>query len=232
MRKHPIIINPSLLAADFLDLEKSVREAASSGVEMLHADVMDGVYVPNISFGFDIIGKIVSVSSVPVDVHMMTTAPWKYLDSLKNAGAYSVTIHSDVGDVCTRRDTLAKIRALGMRAAVALKPAYPAENVADVIDLCDMILVMTVEPGFGGQKFMEDMIPKIRGVKRLAERSGIDISVQVDGGIKADNIGLCAEAGADNFVVGTAFFGAEDKKERYAELRAAAEKGTSREARD
>ena len=232
MRKHPIIINPSLLAADFLDLEKSVREAVSSGVEMLHADVMDGVYVPNISFGFDIIGKIVSVSSVPVDVHMMTAAPWNYLDALKNAGAYSVTIHSDVGDVCTRRDTLARIRALGMKSAVALKPAYPAENVADVIDLCDMVLVMTVEPGFGGQKFMEDMIPKIREVRRVAERACVDISVQVDGGVNADNIGLCAEAGADNFVVGTAFFGAEDKEERYGKLRAAAEKGASREARD
>ena len=232
MRKHPIIINPSLLSADFLHLKKDVKAAVESGVEMLHADVMDGVYVPNISFGFDIIGKMVSVSSVPVDVHMMTVAPWKYLDALKNAGAYSVTIHSDVGDVCARRDALARIRALGMKAAVALKPAYPAEDVADVIDLCDMILVMTVEPGFGGQKFMENMIPKIRDVKRIARRAGVDVSVQVDGGIKADNIGLCAAAGADNFVVGTAFFGADDKKERYGELRAAAEKGASREARD
>ncbi|MBQ6263268.1 MAG: ribulose-phosphate 3-epimerase [Clostridia bacterium] len=232
MRNHPIIINPSLLSADFLDLEKSVRDAASSGARMLHADVMDGVYVPNISFGFDIIEKIVSVSSVPVDVHMMTVAPWKYLDELKNAGAYSVTIHSDVGDVCTRRDALARIRSLGMRAAVALKPAHPAGDVADVIDLCDMILVMTVEPGFGGQKFMEDMIPKIRDVKRIAAQAGVDVSVQVDGGINADNIGLCAAAGADNFVVGTAFFSAADKKERYGKLRAAAEKGASREARD
>lgn len=232
MKNHPLIINPSLLSCDFLNLEKSVKEAADSGAEMLHADVMDGVYVPNISFGFDIIGKIVSVCPVPVDVHMMTVAPWKYLDELKAAGAYSVTIHSDVGDVCARRDALSRIRTLGMRAAVALKPAFPAEAVADVIDLCDTVLVMTVEPGFGGQKFKEDMIPKMREVRRVAERAGVDISVQVDGGVNVNNIGLCAAAGVDNFVVGTAFFSAEDKKERYESLRAAAEKGASREARD
>lgn len=232
MKKKPFIINPSVLSADFLNLEKSVREAVASGVEMLHADVMDGVYVPNISFGFDIIKKIVSVSSVPVDVHMMTTCPGKYVDTLKEAGAYSVTIHSDTGDVCSRRDTLARIRALGMRSAVALKPAFPAESIADVIDLCDMVLVMTVEPGFGGQKFKAEMLPKIRDLRRLAERAGVDVSIQVDGGINEDSISLCAEAGADNFVVGTAFFGAEDKSEKYAALRAAAEIGASRETRD
>ena len=211
MRKHPIIINPSLLAADFLDLEKSVREAVSSGVEMLHADVMDGVYVPNISFGFDIIGKIVSVSSVPVDVHMMTAAPWNYLYALKNAGAYSVTIHSDVGDVCTRRDTLARIRALGMKSAVALKPAYPAENVADVIDLCDMVLVMTVEPGFGGQKFMDNSLPKISYYRDKREELGLSYLIEVDGGISSANAHLVREAGVDVIVAGSAVFKAADR---------------------
>ncbi|MBR7033253.1 MAG: ribulose-phosphate 3-epimerase [Clostridia bacterium] len=231
MKKHPLIINPSLLSADFLHLEKDLKETVGAGVEMLHADVMDGVYVPNISFGFDIIGKIASICSVPVDVHMMTVAPWDYLDVLKEKGAYSVTIHSDVGDVCRRRDTLARIRTLGMRAAVALKPAFPAEAVSDVIDLCDMVLVMTVEPGFGGQKFKGDMLPKIRDVKRIAERAGTTVSVQVDGGVNVENIGLCSETGADNFVVGTAFFGAENKKERYEDLREAAVCGASRSAR-
>ena len=232
MNNLPIVINPSLLACDFLRLEKSVAEAVASGVPMLHADVMDGVYVPNISFGFDIIEKIVRVAGIPVDVHMMTVCPDKYIDRLKEAGAFSVTIHSDVGDVCSRRSTLAHIRSLGMRAAVALKPAYGADDIRDVIDLCDMILVMTVEPGFGGQKFMADMIPKIEAVRQIANRAPHRVSVQVDGGINEDNIGLCAAAGADNFVVGTAFFKSEDKRIKYEALRAAAQRGAAREARD
>lgn len=232
MKNLPVVINPSLLACDFLKLEESVREAVDSGVPMLHADVMDGVYVPNISFGFDIIGKIAKVAGIPVDVHMMTVCPEKYVDRLKSAGAYSVTVHSDAGDVCTRRNALAHIRSLGMRAAVALKPAYPASDISDVIDLCDMVLVMTVEPGFGGQKFMADMLPKIKEVRRIADAVSDKISVQVDGGINAENISLCAAAGADNFVVGTSFFKAADKKATYETLRTAAESGAVREARD
>ncbi|MBQ7474337.1 MAG: ribulose-phosphate 3-epimerase [Clostridia bacterium] len=232
MRNHPIIINPSLLACDFLRLEKSVKEAVAAGVPMLHADVMDGVYVPNISFGFDIIKKTVGVAGVPVDVHMMTVAPWEYIDRLSDAGAYSVTIHSDVGDVCSRRGALAHIRNLGMRSAVALKPGYPASDIRDVIDLCDMVLVMTVEPGFGGQKFMDGMLPKVEEVRRIADSVDPKISVQVDGGINEDNISLAASAGADNFVVGTSFFGAENKKDKYGKLLGAAENGASREARD
>ena len=190
---------------------------------MLHADVMDGVYVPNISFGFDIIEKICSVVTVPVDVHMMTVVPEKYLERLRDAGAYSVTVHSDIGDADKVAGILKDVRALGMKAAVALKPAFGAECVRDLIPLCDMVLVMTVEPGFGGQRFMERMLPKIAAVRQMADRDNPAVSVQVDGGVNVSNIGSCAVAGADNFVVGTSFFRSGDLPRAAASLKAAAE---------
>ena len=214
------IISPSLLAANFADLKSEINMINRSEADWLHCDVMDGVYVQNISFGFDIIGKIHTITDLPLDVHMMTAVPEKYLEVLAKAGAYSVTIHSDVMEKEKLMDTLEKIHELGMKTGVALKPKCPADDLTPYLALCDMALVMTVEPGFGGQKFMADMLPKIRAIRAMAKP---EMMIQVDGGIGVGNIGLCAEAGADCFVVGTSSFRAPDMRAALTEMKATAE---------
>ena len=217
-----IKMSPSLLACDFLHLEDEVRKAEKAGADMLHCDVMDGVYVPNISFGFDIISKIDSITELPLDVHMMTVCPEKYLEVLKEAGASYVTVHSDYSDPETVRNTVLKIRELGMKAGVSLKPKRAAEDVFGLAEIADMILVMTVEPGFGGQKFMADMMPKVRKIREFVDSHGLDCDIQVDGGIGTSTISQAAEAGANVFVVGTGAFRAEDMQAALRDLKKAA----------
>ncbi|MBQ3178962.1 MAG: ribulose-phosphate 3-epimerase [Clostridia bacterium] len=221
--KLQMLTAPSLLACDFLHLEDEVIRAEKSGSDWLHLDVMDGVYVPNLSFGFDIISKLRTVSNLYFDVHMMTVCPEKYLEVLKKAGASSVNIHSDVLSKEKTIETLKAIKALGMDAAVALKPKVAAEEIADFIPYCDMVLVMTVEPGFGGQKFMADMMPKVKAIREMANAVKPELNIQVDGGVSAANIAQCAEAGANVFVVGTSSFRAPDMQAALAEMKAIAE---------
>ena len=221
--KLQMLTAPSLLACDFLHLEDEVIRAEKSGSDWLHLDVMDGVYVPNLSFGFDIISKLRTVSNLYFDVHMMTVCPEKYLEVLKKAGASSVNIHSDVLTKEKTIETLKAIKALGMDAAVALKPKVAAEEIADFIPYCDMVLVMTVEPGFGGQKFMADMMPKVKAIREMANAVKPDLNIQVDGGVSASNIAQCAEAGANVFVVGTSSFRAPDMQAALAEMKGIAE---------
>lgn len=221
--KLQMLTAPSLLACDFLHLEDEVIRAEKSGSDWFHLDVMDGVYVPNLSFGFDIISKLRTVSNLYFDVHMMTVCPEKYLEVLKKAGASSVNIHSDVLSKEKTIETLKAIKALGMDAAVALKPKVAAEEIADFISYCDMVLVMTVEPGFGGQKFMSDMMPKVKAIREMANAVKPELNIQVDGGVSAANIAQCAEAGANVFVVGTSSFRAPDMQAALAEMKTIAE---------
>ena len=205
-----MIISPSMLAADFLHLEDDIKRTEKAGADMIHCDIMDGVFVPNISFGFSVVKEVGTVTNLPLDVHMMTSCPEKYLDVLKDAGADYVTVHSDYADEATVLGTLAGIKARGMKAGVSLKPKCPWTDVLPYSDYLDLILVMTVEPGFGGQKFMADMMPKVAALRAYIDENRPDCLLEVDGGIGENTVAVAAGAGADAFVAGTAFYKAEN----------------------
>ena len=213
-------IAPSILACDMQKLGEEMRRAERAGADVLHADVMDGVYVPNISFGFDFIKAVDKAVGIPIDVHMMTVCPQKYIRELKDAGADNVTVHHDTASRDEIIKTVWAIKNEGMKASVALRPKFPAEDIEPFLPYIDMALVMTVEPGFGGQKFMSDMLPKIAKIRSMAPR----LDIQVDGGINEETAALCAKAGANVFVVGTASFRAPDMKSAITKIRRAAEK--------
>lgn len=212
-----IMIAPSVLAANMLDIGRDVLRAEAAGADMLHLDVMDGVYVPNISFGFDVIKSIRSAVSIPLDVHMMTVRPDKYIDRLAEIGADSITVHE--GTCENTRSALEAIKHAGMRCALALKPGESADLIVPYADILDMVLVMTVEPGFGGQKFMADMMPKIDRVCELLREANSSADVQVDGGINAENAKICLAHGANVLVAGTYLFAAEDMQANLSALR-------------
>ena len=203
-----LIISPSLLAADFTKLAEEVKKAEQAGASYLHLDVMDGVFVPNISFGIPVIESLRKISDLTFDVHLMIVDPIRYIDAFANAGADLITFHYESCD-----DPLAVIRAIkakGLRAAISIKPATPAELLFPLLEELDMVLVMTVEPGFGGQKLIPETITKVRQLRTEANRRGLNLDIQVDGGINADNLPLLTEAGANVIVAGSAIFRAAD----------------------
>lgn len=216
-----ILTAPSLFASNLLEIGSEVKRAQDSGADVLHFDIMDGVYVPNISIGFDILKAVRSCTDLPIDAHMMTVCPEKYIERLAEYGADIVTIHNDIADQEKLRIMLTDIRSYGMMSAIALKPGISAEAVLPFLDLTDMVLVMTVEPGFSGQAFM-DMTDKIREIKKYIGKEPITIAV--DGGITPETAAKCAAAGANMFVVGSAAFGAPSMRAVLEDIRTAAQK--------
>lgn len=210
-------IAPSILAADFANLGRDIRRVESA--DYLHVDVMDGLFVPNISLGLPVVESIRPVTDLPLDVHLMIDRPVRYAERFCRAGADIVTVHVEAD---TRENTckaLEIIHSQGKRAGVVLKPKTPAEEALPFLDQCQMVLVMTVEPGFGGQKFMEDMMPKLRQLREWIDQRGLDCELEVDGGIDPSTCRIAMENGATVLVAGSAVYKAEDIPARIRELR-------------
>mgnify|MGYP001792424453 CR=1 FL=1 len=208
-------ISPSILACDFANLESELTRIANA--DWAHVDVMDAHFVPNLTLGLPVVEALARVSPIPLDCHLMIDDPDRWAPMYAEAGASSVTFHIEAAH--DPRSLARNLRALGVRAGMALKPGTAFAPYADLLPELDMVLVMTVEPGFGGQSFMADQMPKVREVRQAVSRFGGEIWVQVDGGVSAETIEECAEAGADVFVAGSAVFGAEGAAEAVDRLR-------------
>ena len=215
-------INPSILSADFANLERDLATIAAA--DAAHVDVMDNHFVPNLTLGLPVVQSLLAVTSLPIDVHLMIEDPDRWAPAYAEAGAASVTFHAEAAAAPVR--LAREIRKQGARAALALRPATPIEPFLDLLPEFDMVLVMTVEPGFGGQSFIDGTLGKIRRVRDAISATNLEISLQVDGGISRETIDRAAEAGADVFVAGSAVFGADDIPGEIATLREMAARHT------
>lgn len=198
------ILAPSILAADFWRLGEQIKEAENAGARYLHIDVMDGLFVPSISYGMPVIASLRKCTDLFFDVHLMIEKPERYVREFAESGADLINFHIEASkDV---EGTIKKIRALNKKAGITIKPSTPADAVEPYLELADMVLVMTVEPGFGGQKLMLHCLDKVREIRAMAERKGLALDIEVDGGIRADNVGLALKSGANVIVTGSAVF--------------------------
>ena len=205
------IVSPSVLAADFAKLGDELKKIEKAGATYAHLDVMDGIFVPNISFGAPMISSIRKASDLIFDVHLMITEPQRYIDDFIKAGADIITIHYESCE--NPREVIKYIKSKEVKAGLSIKPATPAEAVYDMLRNLDMLLVMTVEPGFGGQKMMPEQLDKVRKIRKYANDNRIKIDIEVDGGLTADNVGMATAAGANVIVAGSAVYNAKSPKE-------------------
>ena len=204
-------IAPSILSADFANLERDIRNIAENGGDWVHVDVMDGHFVPNITIGIPVVKALRPVTNLPLDVHLMIDRPIRYVEDFVKAGADYVTIHIEADQPQNTLEALDKIHALGCKAGIVLKPKTPVEAAIPYLEKCDLILIMTVEPGFGGQRFMADMMPKLQQLREWLNDINPDCLLEVDGGVDANTHTVCKESGADVLVAGSAYFKAEDR---------------------
>ena len=204
-------LSPSILSADFANLERDIHNIEQNGADWVHVDVMDGIFVPNISIVIPVVKAIRPVTNLPLDVHLMIDRPIRYVEEFVKAGADYVTIHVEADQPQNTLEALDKIHALGCKAGIVLKPRTPAEAAIPYLEKCDMVLLMTVEPGFGGQKFMADMMPKVKQLREMLNKVNPQCLLEVDGGVDAETCGICKKSGANVLVAGSAYFKAPDR---------------------
>jgi ribulose-phosphate 3-epimerase len=220
--KNMIKIAPSILAADFSKLAEEVREVEAAGAELIHIDVMDGHFVPNITMGAIVVEALRPVTKLPLDVHLMIENPNAYIEQFAKAGADYITVHVEACPHLHR--TLQLIRSMGVKSGVVLNPHTPIETILHVLDEIDLVLFMTVNPGFGGQKFIHSVIPKVKQLADIIRENNLPIEIEIDGGINEETIIPCVEAGATIFVAGSAIYNAPNRTEALHRIKAAGER--------
>jgi len=206
------ILSPSILSADYMNMESDLKATVASGVKWLHVDIMDGHFVPNLSFGYSMVKAIRPITDAVLDVHLMIDTPIKYVEEFCKAGADYLTIHVEADTPENIHKTLDLIRSLGVKPGIVVKPKTPAEAVAPYLSKCDLVLVMTVEPGFGGQKFMADMMPKLKQLRTMLDEVNPSCHLEVDGGVDLTTGEVCKANGADVLVAGSAYYRTADRK--------------------
>ena len=214
------ILSPSILSCDYMNMQRDFAACKEAGCKWLHVDIMDGHFVPNMSFGYSLVQSMRPVTDLVLDVHLMITEPIKYAENFCKAGADYLTIHVEADTPENIKKTLELIRSLGVKPGIVLKPKTAPEAIAEYLPMVDLVLVMTVEPGFGGQKFMADMMPKVKKLREMLDEVNPGCHLEVDGGVDLDTCIPCKENGADVLVAGSAYFKAADKAAFVKEIEA------------